>query len=230
MSELNLVCGEAIDVMRGFSDATFDAVVTDPPFGIGKVYETGRERTDSPATYWQWFSPFFCEFQRLVKPGGLMAIWQSQVHFKYFWQWFGQDIHIYAAAKNFVQIRKRAPWTSAYDPVVMLYKPGASPLRPVRPARNLDFYVANTAAIVSDPTRIERAHPYPRPLDAVIQIVGNFVVDGGFVLDPFLGSGTTMIACARTDRSCCGIEIEPRYCALAKKRIASTIVLTNART
>jgi len=39
------------------------------------------------------------------------------------------------------------------------------------------------------------------------------------VIDPFMGSGTTGVACAQTGRSFCGIEIDPTYYAIAEKRI-----------
>ena len=42
---------------------------------------------------------------------------------------------------------------------------------------------------------------------------------GGLVLDPFLGSGTTAVACVQTGRNFIGIEIDPGYCAIAEKRI-----------
>ena len=42
---------------------------------------------------------------------------------------------------------------------------------------------------------------------------------GGVVLDPFLGSGTTGIACVNTDRDFIGIEKEPEYMEIAKRRI-----------
>jgi site-specific DNA-methyltransferase (adenine-specific) len=80
--------------------------------------------------------------------------------------------------------------------------------------------VANTASVVSDPTRIEKGHPCPRPLDTVEEVVANFTLPGGTVLDPFAGSGTTAIACLRTGRNFIGCEIDPGYYEIARERIA----------
>ena len=214
---MEIIQGDSETVLKSLADESFDAVVTDPPFGIGKTYGDKKELASNAETYWAWLEPIYRDMLRVLKPGGFAAIWQSQVYFKHFWEWFDDDIHIYCAAKNFVQLRK-TPINSAYDPVVMFYKDG-TPLRPQKPKRNVDFFVANTAAVVSNPDRIEHAHPYPRPLDQVTEILNNFVVDGGLILDPFLGSGTTALAAKNTGRRCVGIELEAEYVELAQKRL-----------
>ena len=52
-------------------------------------------------------------------------------------------------------------------------------------------------------------------------VVGNWVVPNGTVLDPFMGSGTTGVACVKLGRRFIGIEIEPKYFDIACKRIAA---------
>lgn len=213
-----IVQTDSFEYLKRLPENRIDAVVTDPPFGIGKQYNGKKEESASPEAYWDFISPAISEIIRVVKPGGLVAIWQSQVYFPYFWDWYGKNIKIYMAAKNFVQIRKKSPFTFAFDPVVMFYKDGAEPLRNPLPKRNLDFFVSNTAALVSDPSRLERGHPYPRPLDVVREIIRNFVLPGGVVLDPFLGSGTTVLAAHLEGCSGLGIEREAEYVNIAEAR------------
>ena len=202
-----------------------DAVVTDPPFGIGFDYSGIRESTSTPESYWTWYAPIHAEYLRILRPGGFWAVWQSGKYHRHLWDWFGVDVHIYIAAKNFVQLRK-TEINYAYDPVPMNYKSGV-PLRPANPPRNLDFSVGNTAALVSDTTRLERGHPAPRPLDQVLHIVENFTLPGGTILDPFAGSGTTGIACVLSGRSFIGIEIVPEYLSIAQKRISDASLQTH---
>ena len=212
--------GDCLTLLRALPDASFDALVTDPPFGIGKVYAGKRETANSPEEYWTWLRERYLLALAKVRPGGFVAVWQTQVYFRHFWSWFGENIHVYAAAKNFVQLRKLTAINYGYDPVVMFYKSGAEPLRPIPAKRNLDFFVANTAAMVSKPDRIERRHPYPRPIDQVTEIVSNFVTPGGRVLDIFAGSGTTAVACRATGRTCLSMEENPEYVALINERLA----------
>lgn len=54
-------------------------------------------------------------------------------------------------------------------------------------------------------------HPTMKPVAMVADAIMNCTERGDIVLDPFLGSGTTIIAAARTGRRCCGLEIDPIY-------------------
>ena len=51
-------------------------------------------------------------------------------------------------------------------------------------------------------------------------IVEKYTNSGDLILDPFMGSGTTGVACMQTGRNFIGIEIDPKYYAIAEKRIA----------
>ncbi len=57
-----------------------------------------------------------------------------------------------------------------------------------------------------------------KPLELVEQALENSSRPGDVVLDLFLGSGTTLIACERTGRVCLGLEIDPHYCRIALAR------------
>jgi len=62
-------------------------------------------------------SPCINESIRILKPGGFVAVWQAAAYLKYAWKWFGNDIHIYAGCKNFVQLRKTSI-NYAFDPII----------------------------------------------------------------------------------------------------------------
>ena len=210
--------GDCLSVMRELPSESFDAIVTDPPFGVGFKYATFKDPR-RPEDYWSWLEPRYEEMMRLLRPGGLLAIWQAQLNFPHFWEWFGERIHIYISAKNFNQIHTSCAINYAYDPIVMAYKPGASPRRPQNPRRSIDWFVADLASIVPKQFNVEKNHPCPRPLDQVREILSNFVIEGGSVLDPFLGSGTVLLGCIQTGRSGFGIEIDETYEWIIKERL-----------
>lgn len=64
-------------------------------------------------------------------------------------------------------------------------------------------------------------HPTPFPVELPRRCIKLFSFVGDTILDPFLGSGSTLLACLQTERKGIGIEIDKKYCELAKKRLLS---------
>jgi modification methylase len=62
-------------------------------------------------------------------------------------------------------------------------------------------------------------HPAPFPVELASRLVRMFSFAGDMVLDPFCGSGTTMIAALQLGRNSIGVEIDPQYCRMAARRI-----------
>jgi DNA modification methylase len=64
-----------------------------------------------------------------------------------------------------------------------------------------------------------RHHPAPYPEELAYRLIRMFSFVGDTVLDPFMGTGTTLLAAARCGRNSIGIEVEPRYVEMAKSRL-----------
>ena len=62
-------------------------------------------------------------------------------------------------------------------------------------------------------------HPSPFPVELPRRCIKLFSFIGDIILDPFLGSGSTLIACAETSRKGIGVEIDKNYCEIAKQRL-----------
>lgn len=75
---------------------------------------------------------------------------------------------------------------------------------------------------VDKPTA-NRLHPTMKPVDLIRRLIDNSSRPGETVLDLFLGSGTTVIAAEQTDRECRGIELDPKYCDVIRKRWAEYV-------
>ena len=62
-------------------------------------------------------------------------------------------------------------------------------------------------------------HPTFRPLRTMKWLVSHYTQEGETILDPFAGSGTTLLAAKETGRAAVGIELEEKYCEIAVKRL-----------
>ena len=65
----------------------------------------------------------------------------------------------------------------------------------------------------------KRDHPAPYPFELAYRLVRMFSFWGDTVLDPFCGTGTTMLAAMETERNSIGIEVDPTYCNIAGRRL-----------
>ena len=192
-----------------------DLVLTDPPYGIG--FGRYESHDDKPGEYEQLIISVVAESNRLLVDGGLAFFWQGMKNADKFHRWFPEGFRLFAAIKNFTQYLP-TPVQFSWDPVVFWSK-GKSDLR--APAGIRDYHIGNTAKYVAQ----ERSgHPCPRPYDTVRYITSLASVSGNTILDPFMGSGTTLRAAKDLGRKAIGIEIEEKYCEIAAKRMSQEVL------
>lgn len=199
------------DCREILSSVASGALVTDPPYGIGWARATWADR---PQDYPELIRWLVAEGQRL---GGWCFVFQAMRNVGHFHEWFPEGFRIFAACKNFAQIRPTGVWYS-WDPVVF-WNSGPNS-GPNSGHVNRDYHVGNVAGVFGD--RI--GHPSPRPLDTMAHIVQLAAPVGGFVVDPFAGSGTTLRAAKSVGRRAIGIEIEERYCEIAANRCRQEVL------
>ena len=70
----------------------------------------------------------------------------------------------------------------------------------------------------------ELLHPWEKPLSLIDRLVRIYSNSGDTILDPFMGSGTTLVAAKQLGRKVIGIEIEERYCEIAAKRLSQRVM------
>jgi hypothetical protein len=178
-----------------------DAVVTDPPYGVGFKYD-GHD--DTREGYEGWCGRWFDELAR-VSTTILMSCGAV-------------NVQMWARIRPFSwQVAWLKPAAMGRSPVgfcnwepMVLWGSGSG--------QSVDVF---TAAIVPD--RDLDGHPCPKPLKWGIESVARAALIGATVLDPFMGSGTTGVACVRTGRKFIGIEKEPKYFDIAVKRIEAEL-------
>ena len=82
-----------------------------------------------------------------------------------------------------------------------------------------NFYGGFQTSVLEFPKpQSSKLHPTMKPIELIERLLGNSSQPGGAILDTFLGSGSTLIACEKTGRRCFGMEIDPHYCDVILKR------------
>jgi site-specific DNA-methyltransferase (adenine-specific) len=105
-------------------------------------------------------------------------------------------------------------WPSAFELAVYGYR--YSPYFGDTDPKRCNVFVADSYRF-GQPGKVD--HPTQKPLGLVMRIVNAIVRPNGTALDPFMGSGTTGVACVRLGRQFLGIEKEERYFDIAVRRI-----------
>lgn len=216
--------GDCRDVMASLpSCLNVDAIVTDPPYGVG--FARYMSHDDNPAAYGAWIWPAIEQAERFVTRGWVCAF-QSETTIRMWPEWFPRDWRVMALPKTFGQIGREYV---ARQTDYALYWPRGEPVWPVvgnkAPAFFRNWFVSRQASNTAN----RPEHPCPRPIDMMHYLVDCFVPPNGSLVDPFAGSGTTLLAAKTLGRMAVGIEIEERYCEIAARRLSQEVLPLTAR-
>lgn len=206
MSKIEIICGDSLEVMKTFKDNQFDLVLTDPPYGIKEARKDNKGRSnltlakDYPIESWDDSPPSNDYFSEIFRVGRNQIIFGAN-HFSDMLPrsscWIVWDK--LNGENDFADCE--LAWTSFQSAVRMFTW---------RWAGMLQEDMSN---------KEKRLHRNQKPSGLFYQILERYSKDGDTVLDPFLGSGTTAVACERMGRNCVGIEISKEYCEIARKRV-----------
>ena len=219
-----VVCGDCLELMRNLPDGCVDAVITDPPYGIG--FSEFDVHKDDPALYEGMMKEAVSRAERACRDGAALFWWQGMPRAADWHKWFPSTFRIMASCKDFVQMWFQIRVQYSFDPIIFWYKAGIEPKGRATGSRienakerRWDWHIARTSQTVND-TLTKGIHPCQKAINAVETVVFCASNEGETILDPFLGSGTTAVAAKKLGRHFLGFEISPDYCKIAEDRIA----------
>jgi site-specific DNA-methyltransferase (adenine-specific) len=194
-----------------------DLVLTDPPYGID--YAKYASHADDSAAYPMWMWPTLRVSESLIE-NGWMVVFQTEKHVTKWAEWFPREFRLMALPKVFGQIGRELP--ARQTDYALYWSAGNPPWPKIKASSELlrNWFVSRDVAATSK--RIP-GHPCPRPLDTMKYLARCFAASGSLILDPFMGSGTTLVAAKNLGRRAIGIEIEERYCEIAAKRLEQEV-------
>jgi len=213
--ELNKIyCGDCLELMKQIPDKSIDLVLTDPPYGINAGKPIERERESNNATVgikgactpkiYRGFDDSHIPEKRVFEE--IFRISKNQIIFggNYFAEYLGNSsCWIVWDKDNGVSFFAdcELAWTSFKTAV-------------------RKFKWKWNGMLQEDMAHKEfRFHPTQKPLELMKWCLTNYSQENQIILDPFLGSGTTAVACQELHRNFIGIEISPEYCKIAEERL-----------
>lgn len=202
-----VLSGDSIEVMDRLDAGSVDFILTDPPYLADYRSRDGRTiRNDADDS---WLKPAFFEAYRVLRSDRFCISFYGWPHADKFmaaWRAAGFRIvgHLvfrkaYASSVRLLRYQHELAYLLAKG----------SPKQPACPIPDvIDFsYTGN------------RLHPIEKPVSALLPLVGAFSNEGDLVLDPFCGSGSTLVAARQLRRRFLGIELDSSYHSIASKRL-----------
>lgn len=207
--ENKIIWGDCLDVMKRLPDKSVDLCLTDPPYGIGMDNSNKRVKPSRPNSYTQYADfrypqadwdkkpideEYFSEIFRISKN---QIIFGANYYSEYMPNGFGWIFWDKMNGKN----------NDFSDGEIIFKSVGV---------KTKMYNCSNFNGLHGG---IDKVHPTQKPLRLIKNIVADFSDENDLILDCFLGSGTTAVACVELGRRFIGIERELRYCGIARKRV-----------
>src|SRR5574344_141407 len=229
MSNLVLKNGDAIQELSLISDCYFDMAVIDPPYILNKT--TGGISKTGFVDKWQGnikgsdrkvsiindikFEDWLPEVYRAMKDNSHCYIWTNDKNLS--------DLQVKAEKVGFrlhnILIWKKNNSTpnrwymKNCEFILFLYKGKEKPIKDKGCSQFFEY---------KNKSGKDKLHPTEKPVDLIKELILNSSEEGDLVLDCFMGSGSTGVACVNTNRNFIGIELDEHYFEIAKERIENT--------
>jgi len=221
---------------------SIDLIVTSPPYNVGIPYNS-HDDTISYDDYIKWTERWLNKALKVVKPDGRMCLnipldknkgGQQSVYadITYLAKKVGWKYHS-TIIWNEGNISRRTAWGSwlsasapyviaPVETIVVLYKNTWKKQKKGKSDITKEEFIEWTNGLwtFSGESKRKIGHPAPFPIELPKRCIKLFTYVGDVVLDPFLGSGSTVIAAHKLKRKAIGIEIDEKYFELATKRIS----------
>ena len=213
-----VICGDSTgeEVYTRLMDGQrANIVLTDPPYGVDVQETAGKIQNDNlpDAEFYDFLlSAFRCMYTNLADDGSIY-IWHADTKGLIFRRAY-EDAGFYLSGcciwKKNALVLGRSPYQWIHEPCLYGWKK----------AGKHQWYSDRKQTTVweYDKPKSSPLHPTTKPVTLMAYPLKNSSMTNGIILDPFLGSGSTLIACCETDRVCRGIELDPKFVDCIVKR------------
>lgn len=213
-----IINGDCLEIMRKMPDKSFDLVLTDPPYSRNTITAHSREgvRNLADLSIQEFFyREMFVQIARVLKDGGVCFTFCDDLFYPI----------LFATSYNSLQAHSLITWDKEH----------ISFGRPIRKRHELIMYTSKGSggvffksderthfpSVISHQREYENVHGAQKPVSLLKDLIKHFSEKDAKILDPFMGSGSTLVAAKELNRDCTGIELSPEYCKIAQDRLSA---------
>ncbi len=234
MIEQKIILGDAITEMQKLDSETFDLIIADPPYNLGKDYGNNHD-IKGFEEYLTFSKDWIKEARRLLKHNGTIYVFIGFRFISYLYDLLDREFNMFFNSWivwHYTQgIGKTRGFSPRHDDILMFTKSKdfifnlddiRVPQKYYRERNNMRG--ANPGDVwefshVHYCNENRQNHPTQKPEGLIERMILASSNEGALVLDPFLGSGTTLRVCQQLNRSGIGIELNPNYAQISQERL-----------
>lgn len=208
--------------MREMEGESIDLIVTDPPYFLPVNHYGAKIRLKTKSIFRRnfadlgilehFFKDVFKEFARIIKPTGRIYIFcdgQSYPLFYYYLYPYCKSVRPLIWDKT--TSLNGYSWRHQHELIIFAEMPEAKPV-PTGDGDILKFKGVKMN---------DRQHKAEKPVDLLKELIKKSSNEGDIILDPFVGVGSTLMACKSLGRKGIGIELSPEYCKIGRTKLNS---------
>lgn len=196
-------------------DVKANVIVTDPPYNVDVEETAGKIMNDNMADqdFYKFLLAAYTRMHENLADDGSIYVFHADTEGLNFRKAF-KDAGFYLSGcciwKKNALVLGRSPYQWQHEPCLFGWKANGKH----------EWYSDRKQTTIweYDRPKASKDHPTMKPVQLMAYPIRNSSMTNGIVLDPFLGSGSTLVACEETDRVCRGIELDPKFVDVIVKR------------
>jgi len=232
--DIDIVEGDSLQILKNIPSSTVDVVITDPPYNLGKDYGNNHDLIGFDE-YIHFSRQWLKESHRILKPTGTIYVFMGVRFISYLYNILDIELKFYFNSWitwHYTQgLGKTKGFSPRHDDILMFTKSKKFnfyldsirvPQKYYRSVNNMRG--ANPGDVwqfshIHYCNENRQNHPTQKPEGLIERMVLASSKESDLIVDPFVGSGTTLRVCQQLKRNCIGIELNPKYIELAKLRL-----------
>ena len=212
-------------MMGEMPDGCVDLIIADPPFNIGMDFGDFNDKK-SEKEYWSWLKLRIKEIYRILNDSSRLYVFHNDkkiFKLKPVCESIGFTFHqtLIWYGPNFIAPWKvKGDWSYMHEIMLLFHKGKRTKM--ILAAKNINSSSVQVHIRPQSNYKGGRDHPTQKPISLYSTIFAR--TPGEIILDPFLGSGSSLVAAKNLKRKFIGIEINADYCKIAEERLAQGVL------